>query len=290
MGQKVNPISLRIGVNQIWDSRWSHDQKYTRYLEQDLSIRSFIEDLCHFQEIFVGKISIWRSCSINSLKVDLKELKEINVVKPNLLIYSQIYVPYKKHSTNKEQKQEWLTNLENTIHNYFEDRFRNSFTLSLIIDPIFEENTGDSKRLKQRSETDFTFNNDLIKWLLNKDCLMISQWIANEFQKKKGLKEVCRTVEKCFDYIKTESIDLKYRLDGIKITCSGRFKMTDNEKRRNKMARVKTFKKGQIPLQTLSKHINYHMATAYTPDGTSGIKVWISYEPIKVLNAGLTGE
>lgn len=287
MGQKVNPISLRIGVNQMWDSRWSHDRKYAKYLEQDLLIRSFIEDLCSYQEIFIGKLSIWRSCSINSLTTDLKE---INIVKPNLFIYFQMYVPYKTYSANKEQKQEWLVNLENTMYNYLEDRFRSAFNLSLLIDPIFEESSGDSKRNKQKIEMDFTFNNDIIKWLLNKDCLMISQWIANEFQKRKGLKEVCRTIEKCFDHIKSESIDLKYRLDGVKITCSGRFKMTDNEKRRNKMARIKTYKKGQIPLQTLSKHINYHLATAYTPDGTSGIKVWISYEPRKVLDIGLTGE
>nr|AGH24405.1 ribosomal protein S3 [Reclinomonas americana ATCC 50284] len=287
MGQKVNPISLRIGVNQLWDSRWSHDKKYTKYLEQDLSIRSFIEDLCNYQEILIGKLSIWRSCSMDSLTINIKEVKN---VKPNLFIYFQMYVPYKTYSNNKEQKQEWLMNLENTIYSYLEDRFRNSFTLSLLIDPIFEEGSMDYKRTKQKNEIDSVFNNDLVKWLLNKDCLMISQWIANEFQKRKGLKEVCKTIEKCFDSIKTEGIDLKYRLDGIKITCSGRFKMTDNEKRRNKMARIKTFKKGQIPLQTLSKYINYHMATAYTPDGTSGIKIWISYEPREILDVGLTGE
>ncbi len=32
MGQKVNPTSLRLGVNRTWDSRWYADDKYADYL------------------------------------------------------------------------------------------------------------------------------------------------------------------------------------------------------------------------------------------------------------------
>lgn len=28
MGQKVNPIGLRVGINRTWDSRWFDDRKY----------------------------------------------------------------------------------------------------------------------------------------------------------------------------------------------------------------------------------------------------------------------
>ena len=40
MGQKVNPVGLRLGVNRTWDSRWfaaRHD--YSRLLHQDLKLR-----------------------------------------------------------------------------------------------------------------------------------------------------------------------------------------------------------------------------------------------------------
>ena len=30
MGQKVNPIGLRLGVNRTWDSRWFADDNYAR--------------------------------------------------------------------------------------------------------------------------------------------------------------------------------------------------------------------------------------------------------------------
>jgi len=40
MGQKVNPIGLRLGVNRTWDSRWfAARQEYAKLLHQDLKIR-----------------------------------------------------------------------------------------------------------------------------------------------------------------------------------------------------------------------------------------------------------
>lgn len=43
MGQKVNPISLRLKVNRTWDSRWyASSRDYATYLAQDIKIREFI--------------------------------------------------------------------------------------------------------------------------------------------------------------------------------------------------------------------------------------------------------
>ena len=42
MGQKVNPTSLRLGVNRTWDSRWYADDKFTDYLHEDLKIQKFL--------------------------------------------------------------------------------------------------------------------------------------------------------------------------------------------------------------------------------------------------------
>jgi small subunit ribosomal protein S3 len=42
MGQKVNPIGLRLGVNRTWDSRWFADESYARLLHEDLKIREFL--------------------------------------------------------------------------------------------------------------------------------------------------------------------------------------------------------------------------------------------------------
>lgn len=42
MGQKVNPIGLRLGVNRTWDSRWFSDENYADLLREDLKIRAFL--------------------------------------------------------------------------------------------------------------------------------------------------------------------------------------------------------------------------------------------------------
>ena len=44
MGQKVNPIGLRLGINRTWDSRWyADDAEYGRLLHEDLKIRDYIK-------------------------------------------------------------------------------------------------------------------------------------------------------------------------------------------------------------------------------------------------------
>ncbi len=41
MGQKVNPIGLRLGINRTWDSRWFADKaEYGKLLHEDMAIRA----------------------------------------------------------------------------------------------------------------------------------------------------------------------------------------------------------------------------------------------------------
>ena len=42
MGQKVNPISLRLGINRTWDSRWFADGNCATLLHEDIRIRKFL--------------------------------------------------------------------------------------------------------------------------------------------------------------------------------------------------------------------------------------------------------
>lgn len=45
MGQKVNPISMRLQVNKDWRSKWFSDKRnYANYLKQDLVVRKLIND------------------------------------------------------------------------------------------------------------------------------------------------------------------------------------------------------------------------------------------------------
>jgi len=43
MGQKVNPIGFRLGVNRTWDSRWYAEKgAYGDLLHADLQLRDYI--------------------------------------------------------------------------------------------------------------------------------------------------------------------------------------------------------------------------------------------------------
>ena len=45
MGQKCNPIGLRLGVNRTWDSRWYASKKeYGKLLQEDIKIRNYLQD------------------------------------------------------------------------------------------------------------------------------------------------------------------------------------------------------------------------------------------------------
>ena len=58
MGQKVNPISLRLGINRTWDSRWYADDQYPELLHEDLKLRKFLFD--RLQQAGVSRVVIER--------------------------------------------------------------------------------------------------------------------------------------------------------------------------------------------------------------------------------------
>jgi small subunit ribosomal protein S3 len=59
MGQKVNPIGLRLGINRTWDSRWFASRaSYGDLLHEDLRIRKYIQE--RLKQAGVSRIIIER--------------------------------------------------------------------------------------------------------------------------------------------------------------------------------------------------------------------------------------
>ncbi len=44
MGQKVNPIGLRVGINRTWDSRWFAGKDYADLLHEDLRLKKYLTE------------------------------------------------------------------------------------------------------------------------------------------------------------------------------------------------------------------------------------------------------
>lgn len=62
MGQKVNPIGLRLGITTGWDSKWyAEKSRYTVLLHEDIKIRSLIKKT--FYQAGISKIEIERAAS-----------------------------------------------------------------------------------------------------------------------------------------------------------------------------------------------------------------------------------
>lgn len=67
MGQKVNPIGLRLGIVKTWDSRWYAGKKYADYILEDHKIRKFFKEKMFHAGI--SKIEIERSSKRVRLRV-----------------------------------------------------------------------------------------------------------------------------------------------------------------------------------------------------------------------------
>lgn len=69
MGQKVNPISMRLQVNKDWRSKWFVGKKdYAEYLRQDLAARKLIETKLGSRAA-VSKVDIERSPNIVTVTI-----------------------------------------------------------------------------------------------------------------------------------------------------------------------------------------------------------------------------
>ncbi|MFP4346824.1 MAG: 30S ribosomal protein S3 [Thermodesulfobacteriota bacterium] len=76
MGQKVNPIGLRLGIVKTWESRWYADKKYSDYILEDYRLREYVKNKMYHAGI--SRIEVERS----SKRVRLR----IHTARPGIVI------------------------------------------------------------------------------------------------------------------------------------------------------------------------------------------------------------
>lgn len=59
MGQKVNPIGMRIGIIRDWESKWYADKDYAVLLHEDIKVREYIAK--RLNDASVSKVEIERA-------------------------------------------------------------------------------------------------------------------------------------------------------------------------------------------------------------------------------------
>jgi len=65
MGQKVNPVGMRVGINRRWNSRWFADKKnYATFLNEDIAIREYLTK--ELKDALVSHVEIERANTADS--------------------------------------------------------------------------------------------------------------------------------------------------------------------------------------------------------------------------------
>lgn len=59
MGQKTNPIGLRLGITRSWDSKWFAKKDYANFLREDVFIRKYVTN--RLQRAGIAKVEIERA-------------------------------------------------------------------------------------------------------------------------------------------------------------------------------------------------------------------------------------
>ncbi|MBN2419018.1 MAG: 30S ribosomal protein S3 [Deltaproteobacteria bacterium] len=201
MGQKVNPIGFRLGINKEWDSKWFASKEYSNFVYEDFCIRKFLKK--KLQQAGVSKIEIERAAN----KVKLK----IHTARPGLVIGRK----------------------GSEIQNLTKD-------LGKIINREFFIDIQEVRKPEV-------------------DAQLLAENIALQLVRRVSFRRAMK---------KSVGSALRFGVQGIKITCSGRLGGAE-------MARTEWYRKGRVPLHTIRADIDYGFAEAFTTYGVIGIKVII---------------
>lgn len=69
MGQKVNPISMRLQVHKNWSSKWFATKKeYVQWLSEDIAVRKAVEKRFETRAV-INKIDIERSANLATISI-----------------------------------------------------------------------------------------------------------------------------------------------------------------------------------------------------------------------------
>jgi small subunit ribosomal protein S3 len=103
LGQKVHPISFRLGINRSWDSKWFANQQYSDFVLEDYNIRKFLKK--RVLQAGVSRIEIERAA--NKVRV------RMHVARPGIVIGKKgVEIEKLKSDLEKEIKREVILDIQ----------------------------------------------------------------------------------------------------------------------------------------------------------------------------------
>ncbi len=202
MGQKVNPIAMRLQINRTWDSRWyANKREYGDLLLEDFKIRAFIKKEC--SQAGISRVIIER--------------------------------PYKKCRI--------------TVH---------SARPGVIVGRKGAEVEALKTALRKLTDSELFFNIVEVK-RPEIDAQLAADSVAQQIENRVSFRRAMK-----------RSVQSAMRMGalGVRVNVAGRLGGAE-------IARTEWYREGRVPLHTLRADVDYAQATASTPYGVIGVKVWI---------------
>lgn len=314
MGQKTNATIFRLGIkNNEWKSKYfeKNTEESSLYSYQNLEIKKYLEQflnknglLFHDYKLYytpntlhlfvsyyltIKSISLVSKINLNQ-KIKLKksnhpqkiskQIKNNKKLKTRTLLLKRYkkFLSFNKYKNEEvlkkngflEQLLESLSDFTNNNFNIFVTFQNLNKGLSLKLDKLEKE---DLKKklflLRKYFKNKFfkeTINILLISIRVKNSAQLLAEFIAKQISAMKKHNYFLIFLKRTL----TLFLSAKFsKVTGIKIGIKGRF--NGAPRARNRILLI-----GRVPVQTLNSNTKYYQTTSFTPNGTFGVKVWIS--------------
>ena len=283
MGQKTNPLCLRLGTTHSHHSVWFEEpKKYSTSIQEDRKIRDFFKNYIQKKIKEFLKKELQKIAKKKYSKRDLKE-KEKDLQKLQKYYLKQL--KQKKQKNKKKKKHYFKIGLpplgfEGIIRIQIEKqgvRAKKTFVRVIIYSglvPKFVLKGETLKDLKENIEKQEFFYSiyptryprrlrlELVKYAkepLYSHPNLIAEFMALQIKQRVPFRQ---TMKKAIDITKSTGIK------GIKIQIAGRIDGKD-------IARKVSKRKGKLPLQIICTKMDYYSHTIQAVYGVLGLKIWI---------------
>jgi len=310
MGQKINANLFRLGVQKKnWELKYieKNNEESSFYLYKNLEIQKYLDRFFKLYKIKIHNSKVHYSSDSLQIFVSfyitekaISIIDKINIKKRTSSYQKNFSVIYRRWQIKKKIKKNILNSQFSTkqemVLNEFQEILLESLSIytrkNFNINVTFQ-NLNKNKQLsyfqKQNLKIIFKqlrkFNKNIFfKEAINiffictwkrKSAKLLAEFISDQFklnQLKTDQTSISRKDNYFLNFLK-QSMDLvlkfpKVSVTGIKIAIKGRF---------NKAPRAKKviMHFGKFSLQSFDSKIDYSQTTAYTTNGTFGVKVWI---------------
>jgi ribosomal protein S3 len=256
MGQKVNALAFRLGLNRDWEASWHAEGEYTSSLHKDLLTKEYLTRVFEEKGILVGTFQIQRSLLQTHISFPFhsldKKMKGGKSSSPETsLSFSSLHIGLRKINGPETflhprglgsvtQKERWRVEKRvTTALRAYRDR------------PFFREGVkvmGGALGLGSAS--------------------LLSRYFASEIQKDRRHNQFIRFAHKALPFF----LKASSRLEGIRLQWKGRLNGSERSK-------TQVLKCGRVPFHTLSQEMDFGYTPTFTPYGVCSVKVWLSFAP-----------